>query len=422
MRRSNCLLIMLLAFVLVFAASAHAGHRADSFTLSPFVGGYLFDSDPDPGFDDDITYGLGVGYNYTENFGVEAAFNYVDTEFENTATGVEGALYRIDGLYHFRPDNRLVPYAAAGLGAFDFDVDGGGDETEFSANFGGGLKYFLNKTIALRADVRDVMTFPESHLLYTAGLTFYIGGDTEEKVTPEPAAAAAPDRDKDGDGVIDKIDRCPDTPAGVEVGNRGCALDGDVDGVPDYVDQCPDTPIGADVDAEGCAADTDGDGVIDAVDECSGTPAGVAVNEKGCPVDSDGDGVADMDDKCPNTPAGANVNARGCWEVKDLQFEVGTAEIQSAYYEDLGRVVGILKQNPGIEVEIQGHTDSQGAEAMNRELSERRAKAVRDYLVENGVDSARLRYKGYGESNPVASNDTAEGRAQNRRVELKPIF
>ena len=139
-------------------------------------------------------------------------------------------------------------------------------------------------------------------------------------------------------------------------------------------------------------------------------------------VDTDGDGVADMDDKCRNTPAGANVNDRGCWEVTDLQFEVGAAAIQPAYHDNLQRIVKILKQNPDIAAEIQGHTDSQGAESMNRDLSERRAMAVRDFLVENGIDPDRLTYKGYGESKPVASNDTPEGRAKNRRVEIKPVF
>ncbi|MGM0453789.1 MAG: outer membrane beta-barrel domain-containing protein [Thermodesulfobacteriota bacterium] len=419
MRRWTCLIFMLLAFLVATVAGVHAGHRSDSLMISPFAGGYLFDSDVD--LEDEFTYGLGLGYNFSKNFAMEAAANYADTETENTAAGVDTFLYRLDGLYHFMPDNRLVPYIAAGAGAFKADPDTGDDVTEFSANFGGGLKYFLHNDIALRADVRDVMTFPENHLLYTAGLTFYIGGGAEEKVR-KPVETKTPAMDSDNDGVIDDIDNCPDTPAGVEVDNRGCAADGDVDGVPDYKDECPNTPIGVEVDAKGCASDADNDGVIDEKDQCPDTPAGVEVDEKGCPVDTDGDGVADMDDKCPNTPAGANVNDRGCWEVKDLQFEVGAAAIRPAYQDNLKRIVKILEQNPDIEAEIQGHTDSQGAESMNRELSERRARAVRDFLVENGIDSDRLTYKGYGESKPVASNDTAEGRAKNRRVEIKPVF
>lgn len=414
MRHFTCLLAVLLAVVLGITSGAAAGHRADSFMVSPFIGGYAFDSDLN--LEDELTYGIGLGYNFTENLAAEAVFNYTDTELDKGASDVEGYLYRLDALYHFMPENRLVPYVAAGIGAFDFDPDAGDSETEFSGNIGAGMKYFLNESIALRADVRDVMTFPENNLLYTAGLTFYLGGREKAAETAEKR------RDSDGDGVYDNRDHCPDTPSGVAVDNRGCAVDNDNDGVPDYRDECSNTPPGEEVDAGGCALDSDNDGVIDYRDECSGTPKGAEVDDKGCAVDSDNDGVANYKDECSNTPQGASVNARGCWVVQDLQFEVGKAEIQPDYYDNLNEVVSILRQNPEIDVEIQGHTDSQGAAEMNKQLSERRAAAVRDYLVEQGVDADRLAYKGYGETEPVASNDTAQGRTENRRVEISPLY
>jgi len=198
--------------------------------------------------------------------------------------------------------------------------------------------------------------------------------------------------------------------------------DTDGDGVFDYEDECPGTPAGASVNVRGCALDSDNDGVIDYRDECPGTPAEAVVDDKGCPLDSDGDGVYDYEDKCMNTPKGASTNASGCWIVEDLQFETGKAEIRATYYNNLNEIVTILKQNPGIAVEIQGHTDSQGSAKMNRRLSERRALAVKDYLVGKGVDEDRLSYEGYGEEKPIASNDTAQGRAKNRRVEIKALY
>lgn len=419
MRHFIWLLAVVLAMVLGITSSAAAGHRADSFMISPFIGGYAFDSDLN--LEDELTYGIGLGYNFTENLAAEAVFNYTDTELDNGASDVDGNLYRLDMLYHFMPENRLVPYVAAGLGAFDFDPELENSGNEFSGNIGAGVKYFLNESIALRADVRDVMTFPENNLLYTAGLTFYLGGQ-EKAAAATPIETAEKRHDSDGDGVYDSQDQCPDTPSGVAVDNRGCAIDSDNDGVPDYRDDCRNTPLGADVDASGCALDSDNDGVMDYRDECPGTPEGAEVDDKGCAADSDGDGVADYKDECANTPEGASVNARGCWVVENLQFEVGKAEIRPAYHDNLNEVSSVLRQNPEIDVEIQGHTDSQGAEEMNQQLSERRAAAALDYLVEQGVDADRLDYKGYGETDPVASNDTAQGRAKNRRVEIRPLY
>ncbi len=128
---------------------------------------------------------------------------------------------------------------------------------------------------------------------------------------PMPASVAKP-LDRDGDGVPDDKDKCPDTVNGAKVDANGCELDGDKDGVVDRLDKCPTTPRGRKVNAEGCELDGDGDGVVDALDKCPTTPPGRKVNAEGCELDSDGDGVLDALDKCPNTPAGAKVNAEGC--------------------------------------------------------------------------------------------------------------
>jgi OOP family OmpA-OmpF porin len=202
----------------------------------------------------------------------------------------------------------------------------------------------------------------------------------------------------------------------------GTAADSDGDGVADYMDKCPNTPKGAAVDAKGCPLDSDGDGVADDMDKCPDTPKGATVDAKGCPLDSDGDGVPDYLDKCPNTPQGATVNSMGCWAFEGkVLFETNSYLIRSEAYPLLNDVAYILKNNSDIEVEIQGHTDSTGTAKYNQWLSEKRAQDVMQHLVKRGIDPKRLRAKGYGLTQPVASNDTLEGRSQNRRVELKPI-
>lgn len=173
--------------------------------------------------------------------------------------------------------------------------------------------------------------------------------------------------------------------------------------------------------------DSDGDGVPDSRDECPGTPAGVAVTSFGCPKDSDGDGVADYMDKCPGTPAGAKVDAEGCEIVGDIvinvtadHFDFDSAALKPAMMAELDDVASRVMASPGDEqLHLIGHTDSTGPAAYNQGLSERRAQSAADYLVSQGVSSANISTSGSGETEPVASNGTRDGRAQNRRVEIR---
>jgi len=168
--------------------------------------------------------------------------------------------------------------------------------------------------------------------------------------------------------------------------------------------------------------DSDGDGVPDHLDKCPNTPRGVKVDAVGCPLDTDGDGVPDYLDKCPGTPVGATVNHQGCWVLDGLYFDYDKSDIKPPAYPILKEAIMVLKKNPGLKVEIQGHTDSRGSDAYNQKLSERRAQAVLDYMTKAGIDADRLRAKGYGESRPAAPNDSAGNRAKNRRVRLDAIF
>ena len=227
--------------------------------------------------------------------------------------------------------------------------------------------------------------------------------------------------DSDGDGVIDAKDKCPGTPAGRKVDAQGCELDSDGDGVVDALDKCPGTPAGRKVNADGCELDSDGDGVVDANDKCPGTPAGRKVNADGCELDSDGDGIVDGADKCPTVFA---KTADGCpppLVLHGVNFDNNEAVLRLDGYPILDEAVKGLKVWGDVNVEVAGHTDSVGTDEHNMDLSQRRAEAVRAYLIGKGISAERLVAKGYGESQPVADNDTEEGRFKNRRVELSPV-
>jgi hypothetical protein len=249
--------------------------------------------------------------------------------------------------------------------------------------------------------------------------------------------------DSDGDRVLDGLDLCPDTPAGAEVDEDGCPLDDDGDGVFNGLDVCPDTPEGVIVDESGCPADSDGDGVVNALDQCPDTPPNTEIDERGCTVvrDTDGDGVPDPSDRCPNTAPGHPVDDLGCpvlflieqgqfvtqqgergpLVLRGVNFETSRSRLTQESYGILDMVAASLLEYPDIRVEVGGHTDATGTDAINNPLSEGRARSVMQYLAQKGVPPERMEARGYGSSQPIASNATREGRAQNRRVELKVL-
>ena len=236
--------------------------------------------------------------------------------------------------------------------------------------------------------------------------------------------------DFDKDGISDNLDRCPNTEAGVPVNASGCPLDFDNDGIPDFLDKCPNTPKGVEVDSKGCIPDSDNDGIPDFKDKCPGTPSGNAVDSLGCLPDADKDGVADVFDKCPNTLSGIQVDEKGCplnkkedlnQLKKGIQFKTGSTKLTKSSYSSLNDVAKLMIKAPDVNLEVQGHTDNKGSEKKNKKLSETRANAVVKYLVKKGVAKNRLRAVGYGSEKPIADNNSAEGRAENRRVELVPF-
>ncbi|MBZ0268497.1 OmpA family protein [bacterium] len=247
-------------------------------------------------------------------------------------------------------------------------------------------------------------------------------------------------KDGDGDGIETRFDDCPTTAPGVVVDALGCGIDSDKDGVFDGLDQCADTPLGALVDIGGCPSDSDGDGVFDGIDVADDTPPGALVDEVGQHYDTDGDGVLDGLDLCNDTPLGATINMDGCVEdpvedaflrgqaivVQDIRFERGTGEIDPLSYHHINKVARLIEHWTGNEdrplrVELGVFTDGVGSDATNLELSRQRAENVRIYLLENffGMGANNLIAKGYGETKPIAGDETAAGRAQNDRLEIR---
>ncbi|MBD0332275.1 MAG: OmpA family protein [Chitinophagaceae bacterium] len=243
----------------------------------------------------------------------------------------------------------------------------------------------------------------------------------------EAAAVITPPRpvDTDADGITDDRDKCPTVPGVLKY--EGCPVpDTDKDGINDENDECPTAPGVARYN--GCPVpDSDKDGINDEEDKCKDIP-GVARYE-GCPVpDTDKDGVDDEEDRCPTVPGTRENN--GCPEVKqeviqrvnyaarNIYFATGSAKLLSKSFKPLNDVAQILKDDPNLKLAIEGHTDNVGTDEYNQTLSDNRANSVKAYLVSKGIDESRLAAQGFGESQPVADNNTAAGRAKNRRVVL----
>ncbi|WP_273454850.1 OmpA family protein [Nevskia ramosa] len=337
------------ASLLGLATSATAQNRAEAWTLTPYAGGYLFDSKQD--LESAPVFGLRGGYNFTENWGAELFGSYVLTESDTDSgpnVNVESNVYRFGGnlLYHFQPTKKLVPFIAIGAGRYNIDVpDLNRPKTNKTlAEYGGGLKYFVGPDFALRADIRHVLGFSPSigNFEYSFGVTWEIGG-----VRP----AVLP---------IKEV-------------------------VPQVCESCAPPP-----------------------------PR----------VDSDGDGVEDALDKCPNTPKGFRVDSTGCVieqtvVLRAVNFVLDGYELTAPAKATLDEVSSILVAQPTLSLQVSGHTDSTGSDQYNQKLSQRRADSVRTYLISKNVDASRVIAKGYGESEPISSNESPEGRADNRRVEFK---
>ncbi len=299
-----------------FASISQAEMKPKTYSFSPMIGLYEFEGDQD--LDTSPVLSLRLAYQFTSRWALEGAFEFIPSESNAGLTSgqdVDGFLYHLDGLYHFRTAKKFVPYLVAGLGAITLDDNPQGDDTNLIGNYGLGAKYFFDDQFALRADVRHIFyddDQTENNLEVALGLVFTWGGD--QKQAPLKTGMAAP-ADADGDGIADSQDRCANTPSGAKVDSKGCPLDSDQDGIADHMDQCPNTPAGKAVDGKGCSVktkDRDGDGVLDKDDRCPNTRLGIKVGKEGCPADQDQDGIADHLDQCPDTPKALITDNKGC--------------------------------------------------------------------------------------------------------------
>jgi len=392
-----------------------------------------------------VSRSVGSGFTVGVTGSVNRITRYVN---ERVAPSLDYVVTNPGDLIYYAADAEIKYSFMNLIGSkwFDPSLHIGGGYTWFddvanagTVNGGLGITFWVTETVGISLKSTYKHSFEEreefpSHMQHFAGLTFKFGGkDTDgdgiydkDDACPEEAGPkefnGCPDRD--GDKIIDREDDCPDDAGLAEF--RGCP-DTDGDGVPDKDDQCPD--VAGLKSMNGCP-DTDGDGVTDASDKCP-TVAGPAENG-GCPwPDTDGDGVLDKDDKCPDVKG--TVANNGCPEVteehikqlnayaKTILFNSGKATFKKETFPVLQAISSILKEYPAARFMIEGHTDSDGSNALNQTLSENRAAAVKNYLIENGIAADRLESVGYGETKPIDTNKTAKGKANNRRVEVKLI-
>lgn len=314
-------IVGLLGFMLSTQQAA-AAVQPLSATLSVQGGYYIFSQDEQT-INSSAVAGMSLGFNLTEHLGLEGVAMYMPTTTDTTPSiDISAVQLRLDFLYHFNPQGPFVPYLAIGGGSNIITPENLASDTSFAGAYGVGVKYYLSDAVALRFDVRHILDYNSEDLTRSHDVVNNLavtGGLMMQAGFGAPGTRPA---DGDGDGILDALDRCADTPAGTVVDSDGCPLpkkaDADDDGVADAIDRCPDTPRGVAVNMVGCPlpkeTDEDGDGVIDGVDRCAGTPKGTAVDASGCPkkLDSDGDGILDENDKCPGTPKGTPVNQSGC--------------------------------------------------------------------------------------------------------------
>jgi len=371
--------------------------------------------------------GLRFGYYPLSFLGLEVEGGVMPTKTRDSASNVLIGSFRGYGLLQL--PYRIAPFALVGVGVMGTSTKSAlGNDVDPILHFGGGVKFYINRLLALRVDVRDSVTAQHlidngrtHHVEVLLGLSLLLN---RKKPTPKL------DVDTDGDGFLDRLDKCVTVKG---VAPDGCPLpvvedpDTDGDGFKDSVDSCVDVPG---TEPDGCP-DSDGDGFKDNVDKC---PQVAGVAPDGCPPpDTDGDGILDTNDKCINEPETKNnyQDADGCPDevpkavakfsgvIKGIYFDVDKDTIRAVSKTTLNSAIKVLKEFPDVNVEISGHTDTDGSRDHNVDLSRRRADSVKKYLVDNGIDAKRLQTRGAGPDEPISDNTTKKGKALNRRIEFK---
>jgi OmpA-OmpF porin, OOP family len=355
---------VVLATLLISSPLAQAEPEAAGITVSPGAGLTHFDDFRDLGHD--TTYVFGLGYRYDNPWAIEFDYGRTNTNSDITSVDVDVTTFALDGLYHFNRSGVFIPYATFGIGHSNFDT-AAGDTSDSALRFGFGAKYLFSNNAALRTEFKVNRGFDNQDLdaAFLVRYQYTFGEASTPAPKPAPVKMAPVDGDDDRDGVANSKDKCPGTPAGRTVDANGCELDADRDGVVDGADECPDTFPPAEVDGRGCYI------MIDKVVQVT----------------------------------------------LDVKFDFDSAETRPEHTPEAMKVVEFMQRFPLTRVTLQGHTDSQGSDAYNQRLSEQRANSILRLLVDKlGIPANRVSSVGHGESQPVASNDTDEGRQRNRRV------
>lgn len=414
--------------------------------------------------------GFGIRAFYNAGFLTGGDPNLDPQEFRTNISTIGAGV-----IFDLSINDVAFPYFFAGIASLSFDPRGeggvklpnneAGTYKTSEVNYLGelGVRYPVTENLSLSFNVGTQISPNDWFDDQAIG----VGNDVFFTVMGGISYSFLTEFDSDGDGVVDSKDMCPDTPAGIKVDEFGCPFDSDKDGVPDYLDECANTPQGAPVDKKGCPLDSDKDGIPDYTDLCPNTPPGIKVDAYGCPIDSDGDGVPDYLDQCPDTPYEVEVDKYGCPADDDLDgvpdhldqcpgtlpgvqvdengcelviapppppvdlnllvlssetsFEFNSAQLKPAAFPELDKLLEQMKKYPMSRWRIEGHTDNVGSEDGNIKMSTMRAESVLNYFVSRGVPQVRFEVAGMGSKSPVADNSTPEGRAQNRRVEIKRV-
>jgi OOP family OmpA-OmpF porin len=413
----------ILAAALILTATASFGAvKEGQFSISPVIGGYTYDGRQH--LDTNLVYGVRAGYNFTKKFGIEGLFDYSKTEPENGGGDVSMYRYGADLLYHMWPDNKFVPYLAAGYAGIN--LDGGGTNTKVRGAFdyGLGAKYFLNDSFALRGDVRHIIysySRTYNNLEYTIGAHIPFGGAAPAAKpvaqpvvpppapTPEPVKVAPPPPAPTANLSV--------SPATIVKSKESATLGW----TSRNADKCAIQPGIGQVGTQGSRSVSPAEDTAYTL-TCSG-PGGVATSNAKV-------GVTIPPPPAPAPPAPAPVaqsaqkasaaQQRFCDKpaVLAVEFDTNKADIKPKYKADLEKLGTFLQEFPKAKGEISGHTDNVGGKEFNVKLSQRRADSVKSYIEKNfGIATDRLTGKGFGFSKPVASNKTKQGKAKNRRIE-----
>jgi outer membrane protein OmpA-like peptidoglycan-associated protein len=429
------------------------GNRDDSM-VSPWAGvTFTHSFRPNLG----IELSAGMGWDRPR----DTTQNFLDSYFSlRPGTPYRTFLYPFQAnlKFNMNPESKVNSYFVLGLGALVWDLRDVSSENNFFplpasgtsisgtqanifGNLGFGIEFFNTENFSFDISFRyqqlvnqnkDMSGYGDANsgnFEGRFGLNYYFGGW----------------KDTDGDGIEDKLDECPDQAEDIDgfQDNDGCPdLDNDNDGIPDATDQAPDLPEDLDgfEDSDGIPdLDNDQDGITDADDQCPNQAEDIDnfEDDDGCPdLDNDNDGIQDDKDQCPNEAEVVNgfEDEDGCPDevpepkveivkekptiLKGVNFEFNSAQLTQNAMTILDLVYDTMEDFPDMVVEVSGHTDAVGSASYNYQLSLKRAQSVKNYLVSRGISSNRIVARGYGEERPIAPNNTEEGRAKNRRIEI----